>query len=150
MPNKPLTPAKPVKAAAKPAGYSRTPLPKKLGLKSGSKVLVVGAPRDFASTLGDLPEGAVLMRSTRTAPDLIIWFVTSQRKLKSKMSTFATRLVTGSIWIAWPKKSSGVTTDLSEGEVQRVGLEAGLVDFKVCAITEVWSGLLFTRRKDYR
>jgi hypothetical protein len=111
-------------------------------------VLLVGAPLEFALTLGQLPEGAALTRRLKTPPDLTIWFVTSRRELVNGIAKHAARLVTGSIWIAWPKKSSGQSTDLSENDVQRAGLGAGLVDYKVCAITEVWSGLLFTRRNN--
>ncbi len=129
-----------------PAGYSGTPLPKKLGIKAGAVVLVLGAPGDFEDVLGDLPEGASLVRRPGPRCDLTIWFPRSRVELESNIGEIG--FLAGAIWIAWPKKASGVTTDLSESIVRETGLATGLVDFKVCAIDATYSGLKFTKRKN--
>jgi hypothetical protein len=127
------------------AGYSGTPLPRKLGIKPAARVALVRAPADFAQTLGHLPEGARLSRTgTR---DLTIWFVRSIRELASGIERVTAAAGGGPLWIAWPKRASGVATDLSENAVRDAGLARGLVDTKVCAIDQTWSGLLFRRRR---
>jgi hypothetical protein len=129
------------------AGYSSTPLAKKLGIKAGSRIALVNAPRDFDQVLGDLPEEAQIVRRLASALDIILFFVLSERALARDFPKLANRLLpNGMIWIAWPKKSSGVKTDLSFDNVQRIGLDAGLVDVKICAIDETWSGLKFVYR----
>lgn len=130
------------------AGYSGTPLPRKLGIKPGSVVECIGAPRGFLATLGALPAGATLRSRPGGAPNLLLWFPRSLAELRADAARVARRVEPGvSIWIAWPKKSSGVATDLSEAEVRHAGLRYGLVDYKVCAIDTTWSGLPFTRRR---
>jgi DUF3052 family protein len=129
------------------AGYSGTPLPKKLGIKPGSVVRLIGAPRSFRKTLGELPEGAVLRENDGEAAVLTLWFLPSQRELDRGIHEIAARLERGSLWMIWPKKSSGMDTDLTQREVREAGLAAGLVDYKVCAVDATWSGLLFTRRR---
>jgi hypothetical protein len=129
------------------AGYSGTPLVKKLGIKEGSRVAFVNAPNDFQATLGELPDNVKLMKSATNSLDLILFFVLSERILVRDFAKLAARLTNnGMIWIAWPKKSSGVATDLTFERVQRIGLDAGLVDVKICAIDETWSGLKFVYR----
>jgi hypothetical protein len=129
------------------AGYSGTPLVKKLGIKEGARVAFVNAPDDFQATLGELPADVKLMKATTKSVDLILFFVISERILAREFSKLAQRLTTnGMIWIAWPKKSSGVKTDLTFERVQRIGLDSGLVDVKICAIDETWSGLKFVYR----
>ena len=129
------------------AGYSATPLVKKLGIKEGARVAFVNAPDDFQATLGELPADVKLMKATTKSVDLILFFVISERILAREFSKLAQRLTTnGMIWIAWPKKSSGVKTDLTFERVQRIGLDSGLVDVKICAIDETWSGLKFVYR----
>ena len=129
------------------AGYFGTPLVKKLGIKEGSRVALVNAPKDFQTELGDLPDGVKFMKSTTKSLDLILFFVLSERLLARDFTKLAARLTSnGMIWIAWPKKSSGVTTDLTFERVQRIGLDAGLVDVKICAIDDTWSGLKFVYR----
>jgi hypothetical protein len=140
-------PANPRVPASGLAGYSGTPLPKKLGIKAGSRVALFGAPQDFRRTLGELPEGARLIARARAESDLALWFVRSRRDLERGIERMAARLEHGSMWICWPKKASAMAADVSETEVRRVGLDAGLVDYKICAVDETWSGLLFTRRK---
>jgi hypothetical protein len=129
------------------AGYSSTPLPKKLGIKEGSRIALVNAPEDFQASLGTLPDNAQIVTRITKPLDIILLFVLSERVLAREFSKLAKKLVSnGMIWIAWPKKSSGVATDLSFDRVQRIGLDAGLVDVKICAVDDVWSGLKFVFR----
>ena len=129
------------------AGYSGTPLVKKLGIKEGSRVALVNAPENFQTELGDLPDNVKFMKSTTKSLDLILFFVLSERILARDFAKLAARLTSnGMIWIAWPKKSSGVATDLTFERVQRIGLDDGLVDVKICAIDDTWSGLKFVYR----
>ena len=129
------------------AGYSGTPLPKKLEIKEGTRVATVGAPADFAATLGKLPAGAKLQRGLAAPRDLTIWFITSRKQLEGDLRRVTPAKGTGSLWIAWPKKASGVKTDVTEDVLREVILPHGLVDRKVCAIDATWSGLLFSWRK---
>ena len=129
------------------AGYSSTPLPKKLGIKEQSRLAFVNAPEGFADYLGPLPEGAEVGKRLTKPLDVVLLFVTTERALARDFGKLSEKLATnGMIWIAWPKKSSGVATDLSFERVQRIGLDAGLVDVKICAIDETWSGLKFVFR----
>lgn len=129
------------------AGYSGTPLPKKLGIKPGSVVALVGAPPDFDVTLGSLPQGATLRASGRGKRNLTICFVNSRRELDRRMPSLMRVSEQGHVWIAWPKKASSRQTDLTQAYVRQTGLEAGLVDFKICALDETWSGLCFALRR---
>jgi hypothetical protein len=133
-----------------PAGYSGTPLPRKLGIKEGSVTALIGAPADFDVTLGGLPAGARLSRSGRGRRDLTIWFVRTAAELQRAMPRLVEASRTGGVWIAWPKKASGVSTDVTEDVVRKHGLAAGLVDHKVCAIDMTWSGLRFALRRGER
>lgn len=129
------------------AGYSSTPLANKLGIKEGSRIALVNAPKNFQSELGVLPEKAEIVKRLTSSLDIILFFVVTERALAHEFSRLAERLVAnGMIWIAWPKKSSGVTTDLTFSNVQRIGLDEGLVDVKICAVDETWSGLKFVYR----
>jgi hypothetical protein len=129
------------------AGYSGTPLPKKLGIKEGSRIALVNAPKNFESELGELPDKVQFIKRPAKSLDIILLFVLTERALALDFAKLAARLAAnGMIWIAWPKKSSDVTTDLSEQCVRRIGLDAGLVDVKICAIDETWSGLKFVYR----
>lgn len=126
------------------AGYSGTPLPKKLGIAIGHRVALLGAPEGFGATLGALPEGVVTAtRLAGGAPfDVVVAFFSSRAELARRFGALATRLrPTGGLWIAWPKKASGVATDLTEDVVRAIALDARLVDNKVCAIDATWSGL---------
>jgi hypothetical protein len=129
---------------AKLAGYSNTPLPKKLGIKEGHKVAVVYAPHAFAKTLGDLPDGVVI-HSGLTAKarfDVIVVFVTTRAQLQRQIVATRHHMTPAAgLWIAWPKKTSKVATDVTEDVVREIALPTGLVDNKVCAIDETWSGL---------
>ena len=126
------------------AGYSGTPLPKKLGIKPGQRVALLRAPDGFDATLGELPEDVALRRTARGPLDVIVSFTDSERDLRRRFAALARALdPAGGLWIAWPKRASGVPTDLDGNVVREVGLAAGLVDNKVCAIDETWSGLRF-------
>jgi len=140
-------PAQPVRPGVM-AGYSGTPLPKKLGIKAGSRVALLGAPDGYEETLGALPEGAQLSAQLRGNPDLAVLFVDSRAELDKRFTPLARAIAPGgSLWIAWPKKASGVPTDLAEPFVREYGLAANWVDFKICAIDQTWSGLRFARRR---
>ena len=128
-------------------GYSGTPLPKKLEIKDGTRVALVGAPANFAETIGELPPGAKLQRGLAAQRDLTIWFTTSRKQLEGDLRRVMPARGEGSLWIAWPKKSSGVKTDLTEDVLRDVILPVGMVDRKVCAIDATWSGLLFSWRQ---
>jgi hypothetical protein len=126
------------------AGYSGTPLPQKLGIKPGHRVALLAAPAGFARVLGKLPADVSVASALdgRAAFDVIVLFVTSMAVLTRSFRTTAQRLEpSGGFWVAWPKKASGVTTDVTENLVRDIALDAGLVDNKVCAIDETWSGL---------
>ena len=128
-------------------GYSGTPLPRKLEIKENTRVATVGAPADFAHTLGPLPAGAKLIRGVPANRDLTIWFVTSRKQLEGDLRRVTPPRGSGSLWVAWPKKTSGVKTDVTEDVLREVILPHGLVDRKVCAIDATWSGLLFSWRR---
>jgi len=129
------------------AGYSGTPLIKKLGIKEGFRVALVNSPRGFKKELGPLPAKARFEPGGTDSLDVIMLFVNSETELLRRFVLLATTLVAnGMLWVAWPKKSSGVATDLSFTNVQRIGLDAGLVDVKICAVNDVWSGLKFVYR----
>jgi hypothetical protein len=128
------------------AGYSGTPLVKKLGIKPGFNLAFVNAPSGYAKEL-DLPSAVTINSRSAKPLDFVQLFVKSEKELKPKFSEYAQRLdASGMLWVSWPKKSSGVMTDVSEGTVRAIGLAAGLVDVKICAVDDVWSGLKFVFR----
>ena len=141
-----------------PAGYSGAPLPRKLGIKPGMTVALIGAPPGFAQVLGELPEGAKLRAGARGKPGLVIWFTGSAPELGWEIRRISAFAAEAPLWIAWRKKSaqkgsggpgaSKRSAGPSESAVREAGLSAGLVDYKVCAIDAEWSGLLFARRRD--
>ncbi len=130
------------------AGYSGTPLVKKLGIKEGFNVGLANSPKGFRKELTDLPSGVKF--STENIPkqvDLILLFLDSERMLKKEFPKMMKKITpNGTLWVAWPKKSSGLDTDLSFDNVQKFGLASGLVDVKICAVNETWSGLKFVYR----
>ena len=135
------------------AGYSGTPLVKKLGIKTGHRVALLGAPAGFRASLEGLPEDVVLKRDLRgTQPlDVVLLFAPRLSALHKRFAAAARRLdAAGGLWIAWPKKSSGVVTDITESAVRAHGLDSGLVDNKICAVDETWSGLRFVVRREDR
>jgi hypothetical protein len=129
------------------AGYSGTPLPKKLDIRENYLCMLVNPPDRFERKLEPLPTGATLVEDGRGA-NVVVLFVSSQAELARDFRPLAKALREKvAFWIAWPKKASGVRTDLSENVIREFGLGAGWVDYKVCAIDETWSGLCFARRK---
>ncbi len=127
-------------------GYSGTPLVKKLGIKEGATIAVVCAPDGFAESL-KLPKGVALRREARGRLDVVLFFATRRAELARRFPKLANGLESdGGLWIAWPKRTSGVATDLSFDPVQEIGLANGLVDNKVAAIDDTWSGLRFVYR----
>jgi hypothetical protein len=131
------------------AGYSGTPLPQKLGIKPGHRLLLRHPPRGFDAILSPLPADVLVLNAARGRDpfDVIVLFAESAKDFESQFPGLAERLdPAGGLWVAWPKKSSGVTTDLTENTIRDFGLLAGLVDNKVCAIDETWSGLRFVYR----
>jgi hypothetical protein len=136
------------RANASPAGYSGTPLPRKLGIKAGARLALIGAPEGFDATLGELPGGVVVRRRVGGQPlDVIVAFFSSRALLVRRLPALSAALdPAGGLWIAWPKRASGVPTDVTEDVVRTLGLTAGLVDNKICAIDQVWSGLRFVYR----
>jgi len=134
-------------ASATSAGYSGTPLPRKLGIKPQARVGLIGAPYDFDEVLGELPPGVSVRRRARGTFDVIVVFVQKRSELERRLPVLKKALdQAGGLWVAWPKRSSGVATDLGEGMVRELGLASGLVDNKVCAIDATWSGLRFVYR----
>jgi hypothetical protein len=131
-------------------GYSGTPLPKKLGIKDGSRIAFSDLPNDVALELEDAT--ATCSQPSKGPFDFVMIFVKSRSKLTKEFQRFSKQLQPdGMLWVSWPKKISGVTSDLGENEVREVGLAGGLVDVKVCAVTDTWSGLKFVIRvKDRR
>jgi hypothetical protein len=130
------------------AGYSGTPLPKKLGMREDAVVAFANPPPGWRTTLGPLPEGVTVKARARGPLDVVVLFVTRLSDLKRRFVPLAKSLdPAGGLWIAWPKQASGVATDLSFLTVQEVGLEAGLVDNKVAALDETWSGVRFVYRR---
>jgi len=135
------------------AGYSGTPLAQKLGIRPGARLLCINAPQGLEDWLAPLPaevrtvpDGKAVPEARGTA-DVILFFATQGKELARRFGPLARRLdAAGGLWVGWPKKSAKVPTDLDEGRVRAVGLAAGLVDNKVCAISEVWSGLRFVYR----
>ncbi|HLC02526.1 MAG TPA: DUF3052 family protein [Anaerolineales bacterium] len=128
-------------------GYSGKPLAQKLGIKAGHKVLVVSGPRDYRSLVEPLPNGVSLRRSGNGPFDMIHVFSKQAQALEPELRRLEVIMPDdGMIWVSWPKKSSGSATDLDENAVREVALRIGLVDVKVCAVDETWSGLKLVRR----
>ena len=128
-------------------GYSGTPLPNKLGIKPSFRIAFLNLPAEVKAELRDDFAACELVKNGRGPLDFVHLFVKNQAELKKEFRSFSKQLApTGMLWVSWPKKSSGVATDLTENDVRRIGLEAGLVDVKVCAVTDVWSGLKFVIR----
>jgi hypothetical protein len=130
------------------AGYSGTPVVKKLGIKPGHRLALLHAPAGFDATLGVLPEDVTLAEKLGADSfNVVVLFVTNRAALVKEFSSTSRRLVPdGGLWVAWPKKAAKVSTDLTEDAVRKIGLDVGLVDNKVCAIDETWSGLRFVIR----
>jgi hypothetical protein len=136
----------PVKASDT-AGYSGRPLAQKLGIKLETTVVLVAAPDAIEALLEPLPDGVVVRRGNRGRRQTTIWFVTSRREFERRFEAIAGAVGEGTLWMAWPKGSSGVETDMTEDTIREVALPRGLVDSKVCAIDATWSGLRLTKRR---
>ena len=133
------------------AGYSGTPLPKKLGIRLGSRVVLVRPPAGFDQELVPLPDEVLIKRQARGPLDVILFFPDRAAELIRRLPRLAEAMdPAGGLWVAWPKKASGVATDLTFDVVQRAGLDLGLVDNKVCAVNATYSGLRFVVRKENR
>ncbi len=130
-----------------PAGYSKTPLVKKLGIKPGFKVFFVNPPDNLQTLLGELPENVTLLNKPMSPVDYIQLFTKSNEELQTQFPILKEALATnGLFWISWPKKAAKIATDLDGNVVRDIGLKNGLVDVKVCAVDEIWSGLKFVYR----
>lgn len=132
-------------------GYSGTPLAKKLGIKPGHTLALDGAPERFVDLLEGLPDDVAIRHDLRARSDVIVSFFTVRTRFGTRLATLMRTLdVNGGLWIAWPKRASGVPTDMTEDVVREVGLPTGMVDNKVCAIDDTWSGLRLVLRKEHR
>ncbi len=134
-----------------PAGYSGTPLAKKLGIKPGFRVLTVGAPPNYRALLAPVPEGVSISPKARSVVDLCHLFARNRRELAHHLPACRGQIrENGMIWVSWPKKSSGVASDLTEDVVRELAFPLHLVDIKVCAVDETWSGLKLVIRLEHR
>jgi hypothetical protein len=134
-----------------PAGYSQRSLVEKLGIKAGTRIAIINAPRGYRATLGKLPDGVTVIVKPRGPLPFIHFFTPSRDVLEAQLPGLLRALEpAGTLWISWPKKSSGVETDITEDVVRAVALPTGLVDVKVAAIDDVWSGLKLVRRLENR
>ena len=128
------------------AGYSGTPLPRKLGINGGTTVALIDAPSGFGDTLGELPDDVTFSTAPRK-PALTLWFVRDRAAHRKKLAKIVKLAEHGHVWTIWPKLTSALASDISETYVRNAGLKAGLVDFKVCAVDDTWSGLKFAKRR---
>ena len=132
-------------------GYSGTPLAKKLGFKAGSHAHLIGAPPELMDWLAPLPDGVVFDARISAATDIVHRFSTEERVLRARLTVLRQALrPDAALWVLWPKKASKVATDITEDMIRAVALPMGLVDVKVCAVNEIWSGLKLVLRKDLR
>jgi len=133
------------------AGYSGTPLAKKLGIKGGCNIFLSDAPSNYLELLGPLPEGVKMVSQIASDTDIVHIFSSDKRLLSKTLVDCLKKMRSdGAVWISWPKKSSKVPTDITEDTIREVALPLGLVDIKVCAVNEVWSGLKLVIRKKNR
>ena len=133
------------------AGYSGTPLPRKLGIKEAHRLALIDAPEGFDATLGPLPDAVEVRRSARGHADVAVYFTKSRTAFRKRLPALGRAIFPdGGLWIAWPKRASKVPTDMTEDVVRELALPLGLVDNKVCAIDETWSGLRIVWRKEHR
>jgi hypothetical protein len=133
------------------AGYSGTPLIRKLGIRPQERVIAINAPKNYEKLLGDLPEGASVVDRITSNANFIHLFVRRRANLEKELARLLNKLAnTGALWVSWPKKSSGVPTDVTEDVIREVALPLGVVDTKVCAVDEIWSGLKLMVRRENR
>lgn len=137
--------------SVRPAGYSGTPLARKLGISAGGVVWAIGAPDDYQTLLAPLPAGARIVARGAAHPEFVHLFIMKRADLVRRLPALRDRLATdGVLWVSWPKRASGVATDVTEDTIREIALPLGLVDVKVCAIDETWSGLKLVIRKELR
>ena len=133
------------------AGYSKTPLAQKLGIKAGAKVVTLGAPAGYRKLLAPLPDKVSFGDKVSAGSQFVHLFVTERRILEAELKRLRKLLAdTGTLWVSWPKKSSGVASDITEDVIRDVCLPLGLVDVKVCAVDDTWSGLKLMIRRENR
>ena len=133
------------------AGYSETPLPQKLGIKSGMNVVTINAPTNYRRLLGTIPENVTFSDRLKADSSFVHVFIKKRSELQKTLSLLRKKIAhTGTVWVSWPKKSSGVPVDVTEDVIRAVALPLGFVDVKVCAIDETWSGLKLMVRKENR
>lgn len=134
-----------------PVGYSGTPLPTKLGMTDATRLSVIGAPRDYASLIGRFPDGLTRLKSVTEKTTLVHLFVIERDDLARELKSLRAKLnAEAAIWVSWPKKASKVPTTVTEDTIRELALPLGFVDIKVCAVSEVWSGLKLVVRKELR
>lgn len=133
------------------AGYSGTPLPKKLGIGAGTKLCPIGAPADYRELLGALPDDVMFQARVGAATDIVHLFCTEASDLERRLVSLRARIAPeAAVWVSWPKKASRVPTTITEDVIRAVALPLGYVDVKVCAVSDVWSGLRLVIRKELR
>jgi len=133
------------------AGYSGTPLPQKLGIKPGTIVVAIDAPDNYRRLLGQIPSGVNFATRPIGNTRFVHLFITERRALQNHLSALRRKIAEdATLWVSWPKKSSGVPTDVTEDVIRAVALPLGFVDIKVCAVDEIWSGLKLMIRKENR
>ena len=133
------------------AGYSGTPLPKKLGFKPGAAIVVIGQPKNYAELVSPLPSGARIVSRLPKQPEFVHLFTAARTELAKHLTRLRTMVAPDAmVWVSWPKRASGVTTDITEDVIRAVALPLGFVDVKVCAVDETWSGLKLVIRSELR
>ena len=133
------------------SGYSGTPLARKLGIKDGSRIYLSSAPKNYLKLVAPLPKGVRIVRQVDGETDIAHIFSTKREELTEALHVLAAKLKQdGTIWVSWPKKTSKVPTDVTEDTVRSIALPLGLVDIKVCAVDDIWSGLKLVWRKENR
>jgi hypothetical protein len=133
-----------------PPSYSGTPLPRKLGITESTRLVLIGAPSDYKALLGALPVGATFDARLSQRTNLVHVFVTQRDELAAQLAKLRRTLNDAAVWVSWPKKASKVATTVTEDVIREVALPLGFVDIKVCAVSEVWSGLKLVVRKELR
>lgn len=132
-------------------GYSETPLAQKLGIKPGSRVMLVNPPAEYKAWLKPIPQGVVFADRFEKGTDIVHVFATDKATLARLLKAYREKLkAAGSVWVSWPKKAAKVPTDIVEDSIRKIALPMGFVDVKVCAVSEIWSGLKLVIRKELR
>ena len=133
------------------AGYSGTPLPQKLGIKPGLMVVTINAPANYRRLLGQIPDSVTFSERLKSGSRFVHLFTSRRSEMQKKMSILRDKISdNGAIWVSWPKKSSGISTDVTEDVIREIALPLGFVDIKVCAVDETWSGLKLMIRRENR